>query len=115
MRSRNPRSPEPFEDEELSAEHSASDDEVTNPKSEEYESEHIEAIGTNPWSEMTYEREPYEGTVEQEGDPGEYPNARIIPEIGGASRSTEAAEETWTEQEAGPSSSLTVDVRILWP
>jgi 3',5'-cyclic AMP phosphodiesterase CpdA len=41
----------------------------------------------------------------------EYPNARIIPEIGEAAYESDAIEETWIEQQARPA----VRVRILWP
>jgi 3',5'-cyclic AMP phosphodiesterase CpdA len=113
MRNRYPSSPEPFEDEEWSAQHSVGDDDVMNLDLEsDNASDRIEAIG-KPWSEWAGERESGEGAVEREGEPAEYPHARIVPEIGQASRVSEATEETWTEQQE--SSDAAVDVRILWP
>ena len=115
--------PEPFEDEPSSSVHTASDAEVINVESDsqEYESDRVEAVEAkpssspeNPWGETTDERWSDEAAVEGEDEgESEYPNARIIPEIGEAAY--DSTEETWTEQLASPTPGPAVRARILWP
>lgn len=110
MPSRYDSPPDPFEGDQPWPEHGDEHDEGVEP---EGGWDDAGASGSTSRSRIAEQREVSDEAAERQGDPGEYPYARIIPEPGGASRGAELADETWTEQEAGPEAAA--DVRILWP
>jgi 3',5'-cyclic AMP phosphodiesterase CpdA len=118
--------PGSFENKSLSAAQAGSDAEVIKvaPGSEEYKSDRVKAVETEPssspekrWGQTIIERWSDEGAVqeEREQEESEYPDTDIISAVREASHDSEGTEETGTEQLASPTPGAAARVRILWP